>query len=64
MILRNLRENTTSKTSCAAVYQQQLTGTRVAVKESQERCLNELRVELKKLGVREGVWQTARVVVH
>ena len=29
------------------------------VDESQERCLNELRVELKKLGVREGVWQTA-----
>jgi len=31
------------------------------VNESQERCLNELRVELKKLGVREGVWQTAKV---
>jgi hypothetical protein len=28
------------------------------VDESQEHCLNELRVELKKLGVREGVWQT------
>ena len=31
------------------------------VNESQERCLNELRVELKRLGVREGVWQTAKV---
>jgi hypothetical protein len=34
------------------------------VNESQERCLNELRVELKKLGVREGVWQTAKVAAH
>jgi len=31
------------------------------VNESQEHCLKELRVELKKLGVREGVWQTAKV---
>ncbi|MCM3902374.1 MAG: hypothetical protein ND866_11760 [Pyrinomonadaceae bacterium] len=30
------------------------------VSESQERCLNEVRVELNKLGVREGAWQTAR----
>jgi hypothetical protein len=30
------------------------------VDESQEQCLNKLRVELKKLGVREGVWQTAK----
>ena len=34
------------------------------VNESQEHCLNELRVELKKLGVREGVWQTAKVAAH
>jgi hypothetical protein len=34
------------------------------VDESQEQCLNKLRVELKKLGVREGVWQTAKVTVH
>jgi hypothetical protein len=34
------------------------------VDESQERCLKELRVELKKLGVREGVWQTAKVAAH
>jgi hypothetical protein len=34
------------------------------VNESQERCLKELRVELKKLGVREGVWQTAKVGAH
>ena len=34
------------------------------VNESQERCLNELRVELKKLGVREGVWQAPRVTAH
>lgn len=32
------------------------------VNESQERCLNELRLKLKRLGVREGVWQTAKVV--
>lgn len=31
------------------------------VNESQEHCLNELRVELKKLGVREGVWQAPKV---
>jgi len=30
------------------------------VNESQERCLNELRVQLKKLDVREGVWQTPK----
>lgn len=29
--------------------------------DSQERCLNELRVELKKLGVREGVWQAPKM---
>ena len=34
------------------------------VDESQERCLNKLRVELKKLGVHEGVWQTAKVAAH
>jgi hypothetical protein len=34
------------------------------VDESQERCLNEVRVELKKLGAREGVWQTAKVAAH
>ena len=34
------------------------------VNESQERSLNELRLELKKLGVREGVWQPANVVAH
>jgi hypothetical protein len=34
------------------------------VNESQERCLNKLRVELKKLGVREGVCQMAKVAVH
>jgi hypothetical protein len=32
--------------------------------ESQERCLNELRANLKKLGVREGVWQGASVAAH
>ena len=32
--------------------------------ESQERCLKELRVELKKLGVHEGVWQTTAVAAH
>ena len=32
--------------------------------ESQERCLNELRIELKKLGVREGVWQAPKVAAH
>jgi hypothetical protein len=35
-----------------------------AVNDSQERSLNELRAELKKLGVREGVWQVAKVAVH
>ena len=34
------------------------------VNESQERCLNELRLELKRLGVREGVCQTTKVAVH
>lgn len=34
------------------------------VNESQERCLNELRIGLKKLGVREGVWQVPKVAVH
>ena len=34
------------------------------VNESQERCLNELRIELKKLGVREGVWQAPKVEAH
>jgi hypothetical protein len=34
------------------------------VDESQEHCLNVLRASLKKLGVREGVWQAATVVVH
>ena len=34
------------------------------VDESQERCLNELRASLKKLGVREGVWQAAMAAVH
>ena len=34
------------------------------VDESQERCLNELRRELKELGVREGVWQAAKVAGH
>jgi hypothetical protein len=34
------------------------------VSEAQERCLNELRVELNKLGVREGVWQTTKVAAH
>ena len=34
------------------------------VDESQEHCLIQLRSELKKLGVREGVWQGARVVAH
>ena len=34
------------------------------VNESQERCLNELRIELKKLGVREGVWQAPKVAAH
>jgi len=33
------------------------------VDESQERCLHELRTSLKKLGVREGVWQ-APTMVH
>jgi hypothetical protein len=40
VILRNLRENTTSKTSCATVYQQQLTGTRVAVITERDRFKN------------------------
>ena len=31
---------------------------------SQERCLNELRSRLKKLGVREGVWQETIVSAH
>ena len=31
------------------------------VNESQERCLNELRAELKKLDVREGVWQAPKI---
>ena len=31
---------------------------------SQEYCLNQLRAELKKLGVREGVWQAATAAVH
>ena len=34
------------------------------VNESQERCLNELRLELKRLAVREGVWQTTKVALH
>jgi hypothetical protein len=34
------------------------------VDESQERSLNVLREELKKLGVREGLWQTAKVAAH
>ena len=34
------------------------------VNDSQEGCLNELRIELKKLGVREGVWQAPKVVTH
>ena len=34
------------------------------VNDSLERCLNELRVELKKLGVREGVWQAPKVAAH
>ena len=34
------------------------------VNESQERCLNWLRVVLKKLGVREGVWQDPKVAAH
>jgi len=34
------------------------------VDESQERCLNELRTSLKRLGVREGVWQAATVAAH
>jgi hypothetical protein len=34
------------------------------VDDLQERCLNELRAELKKFGVREGVWQAATVAVH
>ena len=34
------------------------------VDESQEHCLNQLRAELKKLGVREGVWQAATVAAH
>ena len=34
------------------------------VNESQERCLNELRIALKKLGVREGVWQAPKVAAH
>ena len=35
-----------------------------ALDESQERCLNKLRIELKKLGVREGVCQAPKVVAH
>ena len=34
------------------------------VNESHQRRLNDLRVTLKKLGVREGVWQTAKVAAH
>jgi hypothetical protein len=34
------------------------------VNESQERCLNELRLALKRLEVREGVWHTPKVAVH
>ena len=34
------------------------------VDESQEHCLNELLAELKKLRVREGLWQTAKVAPH
>ena len=34
------------------------------VNESQERCLNALRGQLKKLGVREGVWQARKVAAH
>ena len=34
------------------------------VNESQERFLNDLRIELKKLGVREGVWQAPKVAAH
>ena len=35
-----------------------------SVDESQERCLNELRLALKKLGVREGLWQAPKVAGH
>ena len=34
------------------------------VNESQERSLNNLRTELKRLGVHEGVWQAATVAAH
>jgi hypothetical protein len=34
------------------------------VDDLQEDCLNELRAELKKLGVREAVWQAATVPAH
>jgi hypothetical protein len=34
------------------------------VNESHQRCLNELRVELKKLGVPEGVRQTTKVTEY
>ena len=34
------------------------------VNDSQERCLNELRAELKKLGVREGVWEAQPMAAH
>ena len=34
------------------------------VDDSQERCLKELRAALKKLGVREDVWQPARNAAH
>lgn len=34
------------------------------VDDSQERCLNELRAKLKKLGETEGVWQAATMAAH
>jgi hypothetical protein len=34
------------------------------VNNSQESCLNALRAELKKLGVREGVWQAPKALAH
>ena len=34
------------------------------VTDSQERCLNELRAELKKLGVHEGVWPAPKMAAH
>ena len=30
------------------------------VNEAQDHCLNELRAQLKKLGIREGIWQTLK----